>query len=247
MRTLSQSDAKACFDIIPDDVRQDLTLLGGRAEDPGPGVPDVSHVWLDVKRTDERQFALRVNIDGTADEVLDPLPGGGVSGGEAPNWQWGSRHHHDRDRVAAPAQYAFRCRTCGHFEAAAHAGVNAIPDACSVCDAGVVHDPEGRALGRELADPKTTEQRRQEIAARMMNRPASTAANKQRRPENWEVLADLSEDQLKAHGLKTSQVVRHVPLHAPVPVGRPPRTVHVTASDGVGTKDQVAANVVAKK
>lgn len=38
---------------------------------------------------------------------------------------------------------AFRCKNCGHLEAAEHAGENALPHACSVCGAGVTFTPQG--------------------------------------------------------------------------------------------------------
>lgn len=33
--------------------------------------------------------------------------------------------------------YAFRCKTCGHFEPSGHAGEELTPHACVVCGAGV--------------------------------------------------------------------------------------------------------------
>lgn len=39
--------------------------------------------------------------------------------------------------------FAFRCKSCGRLERAAHAGENALPVACSVCGAGVSFTPRG--------------------------------------------------------------------------------------------------------
>ncbi len=39
--------------------------------------------------------------------------------------------------------YAFRCKTCGHLHAAAHAGENALPNCCIVCGAGGSFTPAG--------------------------------------------------------------------------------------------------------
>lgn len=38
--------------------------------------------------------------------------------------------------------YAFRCKNCGHLEAASHAGENLKPHACAVCSSGVSFNPK---------------------------------------------------------------------------------------------------------
>lgn len=38
--------------------------------------------------------------------------------------------------------YAFRCNTCGHFEAAGHAGESLHPHACVVCGGGISYNPK---------------------------------------------------------------------------------------------------------
>lgn len=41
---------------------------------------------------------------------------------------------------------AFRCRACGHFCAAGHAGIHDVPRACVACGAGVKHSPRGNVF-----------------------------------------------------------------------------------------------------
>lgn len=45
--------------------------------------------------------------------------------------------------VSQGQQPVFRCKKCGHLEAADHAGENAVPCACSCCGAGVEFDKTG--------------------------------------------------------------------------------------------------------
>lgn len=48
----------------------------------------------------------------------------------------------------------FRCRACGHLDAADHAGECAHPHACRVCGAGVSFDPK---TGAKKIDPENWE------------------------------------------------------------------------------------------
>lgn len=50
--------------------------------------------------------------------------------------------------------YAFRCKTCGHFEPADHAGECEYPHACVVCGAGVSYNPK---TGTKILDKNNWE------------------------------------------------------------------------------------------
>lgn len=54
-------------------------------------------------------------------------------------------------------------------------------------------------------------------------------------PENWECLADATEERLAELGLTLDDVEPHTPW--PRGVNRDPQHIHVTVSDGAGTED----------
>jgi hypothetical protein len=131
---------------------------------------------------------------------------------------------------------AFRCRSCGHLEGADSAGEGLVPTACSVCDAGVDHDPEGRKMMQELADPKTDPARRQELLRSLTNRRPVSPADKRLVPENWEVLADCDPRRLKELGLAAAGVARHAPFKTDEAGKRSPIHVRAEASESVSAK-----------
>lgn len=203
MQTLEQQDAQNCFNLIPDDVRQDLKLISGEIETIPDEDPDVEeeqdgdHVWLKVSRTDGREFKLRVNITGEGN-VLDPLKGGGEAGGEAPNWAFGNRAHSEKAAKAGPDKKAFRCKNCGFLETSAQAGENATPHACPGCGCGVKFDPQ--------------------------------TGEKSPVPKNWEILANCGADRLAELGLEPAQVHKHRPTRkSGVPAK--PKNISVTTSE----------------
>lgn len=50
--------------------------------------------------------------------------------------------------------YAFRCKSCGHFEPSAHAGECLHPHSCVACGAGVSFNPK---TGTKIFDPENWE------------------------------------------------------------------------------------------
>lgn len=119
---------------------------------------------------------------------------------------------------------AFRCKACGHLEAAEHAGEHDLPHACSVCGSGVCLSPRTKALADELASPNCTAERRMAIAAQLGKIQSGTEA-KEFDPANWEVLADCTPDRLKELGLK--ECARHKGAKGAPQAGA---SVHVAAS-----------------
>lgn len=204
MQDLEQQDAVNCFNLIPDEVRQDLTLISGEIETIPDEDPDVEeekfgdHVWLKVSRTDGREFKLRVNISGEGN-VLDPLKGGGEAGGEAPNWAFGNRSHSEKVAKAGPTKKAFRCKSCGFLETSAQAGENACPHACPNCGCGVKFDQQ--------------------------------TGEKSAVPDNWEVLAQCGPERLAEFGLEASHVAKHRPARKVAPA-RKPKEISVTTEEG---------------
>jgi hypothetical protein len=113
----------------------------------------------------------------------------------------------------APPKYAFQCKNCGALEPAGAAGDNAVPSQCHVCRAGV----------------------------EFKLHPGGTGFDRILKPENWIVLADLDEKQLKAdfhrHGLTADRVARHkVAADTAAPTAG--KTVVTTADESVGSKDK---------
>jgi len=114
----------------------------------------------------------------------------------------------------ATAKFAFQCNHCGAIEPAEAAGENPVPFACHVCRHGV----------------------RYEMA------PDGTGFTVIREPENWVVLADLSDKELakdfqRLHGLTRANVVAHKVKGEAAP--NPGATAHVrTADERVGAKDK---------
>lgn len=99
---------------------------------------------------------------------------------------------------------AFRCKKCGHLEAAEHAGDMAVPLSCSCCGAGVVF--RVRELAEEMKAPGVTAERLQELAALI----AKCAPSEKRfDPDNWEVLADAASERLAELGLKHCDICSH--------------------------------------
>lgn len=109
---------------------------------------------------------------------------------------------------------AFQCRNCGATEPAGAAGDNAVPGACHVCRAGVEY----------------------------VIHPGGTGFDRVFHPENWIVLADLSDKELAKdfprHGLKPDDVVAHKAKHAGPPPGG--LTFVTTAEEAPGAKDRAA-------
>jgi len=101
---------------------------------------------------------------------------------------------------------AFRCKSCGHLEAAEHAGDHAVPHACSVCGAGVCLSPRTKKIADELASPNCSVERRQALAAELAKLQPGTET-KEFDPANWEVLADCTPERLKEIGVK--ECARH--------------------------------------
>ncbi|SRR6266478_2400158 len=117
-------------------------------------------------------------------------------------------------------KFAFQCRNCGTVEPAGSAGENPVPGACHVCRHGVKFKVSEDGTGFE----------------------------KIYEPENWIVLAELTDKQLAAdfyrHGLKRDRVATHSPKFKHMPDGKVVgKTVIVTASESVGTKDKATVKV----
>lgn len=112
----------------------------------------------------------------------------------------------------ADTQYAFRCRNCNALEEASHAGESARPHACRFCGAGVSW-------------------------AIVEGQPVKTLD-----PDNWIVLADLSDHELapilKFHGITAEQVERHE-AGPPADPGREPQLLSVHATEGTTTEEAI--------
>lgn len=112
-------------------------------------------------------------------------------------------------------KFAFQCKHCGAVEPAEAAGENALPRACHACRHGMKFEVHPDGTGFSMID----------------------------QPENWIVLADLTEKELAAdfhrHGLKPDRVTRHKPPASNVSVGTATgKTVIATAEETPGIKDK---------
>lgn len=109
--------------------------------------------------------------------------------------------------------HAFRCRTCGRLEPAEHAGENPIPAACSSCGKGVHYElGPGEVIPHWVSDP-----------------------------ENWEVLADATPAELRAHERHygpgfADAVERHAVTEWPAGNHRP-TTIAVGLEDAIASED----------
>lgn len=121
---------------------------------------------------------------------------------------------------------AFRCKNCGHIEGPEHAGENDLPHACSVCDAGVIHDPKFTALANELGQAECSAERRIQIAKQMK---ALGDDPKNLDPSNWEVLSDCTHERLHELGIEHDCVCKHEPKVRTKP--RVGQVISLTASD----------------
>ena len=103
---------------------------------------------------------------------------------------------------------AFRCKNCGRLHPAGHAGDNLVPHACQVCGKGVSFGPDFKEIAARLSQPDLSKEERLKIASEL----SQSKYDKSYHPENWEVLADLSPEQLAKYDLKPEHVERHVPV-----------------------------------
>jgi hypothetical protein len=136
---------------------------------------------------------------------------------------------------------AFRCKSCGHLHHAEHAGDNVLPHSCLVCGRGVRHGPDFENIAARLIKPDLSAEERKELAAEIA--AAQNNLTKTLQPDNWEVLADCTPEQLKDYGLAPEHVCRHVPEKPPD--GAQPRTgkaIFIDASETFGIKDSAKAN-----
>ena len=105
-------------------------------------------------------------------------------------------------------KYAFQCKNCGHLEPAGVAGEREKPRACSICGAGIKHTVN----------------------------EAGTQHSQVEDPDNWIVLADATDKELKALGLAAKDIEVHKPVKA-TESGRKAKRVAVTAQENVGAED----------
>jgi rubredoxin len=143
--------------------------------------------------------------------------------------------------------YAFRCRHCGHLHEAEHAGESSHPHACRVCGHGIaaaigmddtLRHPHAQAHAKALAGiPRETLEKHPSKGGRTFNLPHGL--KKVLIFENWEVLADATDERLAELGLTRAEVCRHEPKTSEP--GRDPQVVTVSATDGVHTTDSASA------
>lgn len=93
--------------------------------------------------------------------------------------------------------FAFRCKTCGHFESAGQAGECLVPHACSVCSNGVIFTPQGIKIHKAdnweiLAD--ATPERLKELGLEEVERHKPFAKGEIRAPR---LINIITEDNLK--------------------------------------------------
>ena len=114
-------------------------------------------------------------------------------------------------KTQAAAKFAFQCKHCGAVESAEAAGDNPVPGACHNCRHGVRYEMNSDGTGFTVV----------------------------REPENWIILAELSQKDLaadfKRHGLTPDQVSEHKPKTSGPPEGG---SHEATATERVGTKDK---------
>ena len=128
--------------------------------------------------------------------------------------------------------YAFRCKHCGHLHTSNDAAEAPHPHACKVCGAGVTFGNQHSVLAREIIDPKLTQKQRTE----MVKKFSQTATNKTVQPDNWEVLADATDERLKELGLTKADVEKHTPWKAGTT--REPRSTFAVGVEGPQVKDE---------
>lgn len=110
---------------------------------------------------------------------------------------------------------AFRCKGCGHLVTSSHAGEHDKPLSCPVCRGGVSMDVVDKAnrdaVIQEMIKASIADDHRlvQALSAKLINMPLKQIFH----PENWDVLADMSADQLAVHGLLPEHVERHKPFN----------------------------------
>jgi hypothetical protein len=144
-------------------------------------------------------------------------------------------------------KFAFRCKNCGHFAAASHAGERAVPFKCQVCSAGIVPAMSLAQLQKDRPElfkgtaPADLAQVRD--GGRVL--PLTFGMVAWADHPNWQVLADMAPAELQKLGLAPDQVERHIPHGAPNPAPSPApgpnKAVAATATDGTGVRDGAKA------
>jgi len=89
---------------------------------------------------------------------------------------------------------AFRCRACGHLEAAEHAGERQVPGACSACGEGVKYDRRGtrtfdQSNWEVLADATPERLEELELATHTVSRHSPLKPGEVREPKQLSVHA----------------------------------------------------------
>lgn len=134
---------------------------------------------------------------------------------------------------------AFRCINCGHLVPSSHAGERSHPYACPVCKRGIAYGTTIAALRKDnpalFANLSDAEIKVRSTEAQVA--PGVSFCHFAVH-ENWQILADLTPDQLTAidHALKPEHVERHVPCAKGA--SGTPQVIERTAVDGVATQDK---------
>ena len=150
--------------------------------------------------------------------------------------------------VMPHAKVAFRCRNCGRLHEAEHAGHNSVPHACRVCGHGVVFS---NTIEQALAHEHVTRHPR---AVEAISRATPTRAYKDGEriidmslpgatmykvlvSENWEVLADATDERLAEIGAPREHVCRHVPV--PLKGSAEAKAAEAHAGEGAVAVDKI--------
>jgi predicted nucleic acid-binding Zn ribbon protein len=167
----------------------------------------------------------------------------------------GRHHSYDHEANKAPTcqhedckggkmeieKFGFACKNCGKLIHEQHAGEEKVPYSCPNCGAGIHigYDPMRFHETMESMIPKGRQLSNAEIKALSMKLHEKIAALPTERkhfPDNFVVLVECDDEQLKGYGLTREQVVKHSPCPKP-DKAQPPQNVIRGATEGMAGVD----------